>query len=464
MVPEKTALTPGTPAADPGGQALLSPARRFPPLVLATVFLFAAGLRAFAAPEPELHVRSGLPHVAALAHAGSGELRVAYLGGSITAAGNGWRTLTTELLRARFPRLTVTEISAGLPGTGSNLGVCRLDYDVLRHRPDLLFVEFAVNDTGTPAGRIERTMEGIVRQTWRANPRIDICFVYTVSTPGLPDLQAGNFPPAARAMETVAAHYGIPSIHFGVEIAQRVTAGALVFKAPAAPDDPRTFSLDGVHPTAAGHRIYLRVIERTLPALLTAGSDSREALASPRDALTRSGPSQPHALPPPLHADNWEFATLRLLDPSLRHGDWQLLAPDDANLRGVTQALLPPTWRTAEPGARLEFDFTGRRFGLLGIAAPDSGEFRVTVDDRAPVTDTFFDSYVSPTFCRQREWFFPGELADGPHRVRVELLGTAIDKAAIKAKAGRPIVGDATPYQPHRLTLDGVLIIGSSRP
>ncbi|HTO02363.1 MAG TPA: SGNH/GDSL hydrolase family protein, partial [Opitutus sp.] len=151
--------------------------------------------------EPELHVRSGLPHLAALAHdsASAGELRVAYLGGSITAAGNGWRSLTTEHLQKRWPNLTLVEIAAGLPGTGSNLGACRLGYDVLRHQPDLLFVEFAVNDTGVPTERIERTIEGVVRQTRRANPRTDIFFVYTVSTPGLPALEAGEFPPAARA-------------------------------------------------------------------------------------------------------------------------------------------------------------------------------------------------------------------------------------------------------------------------
>lgn len=395
------------------------------------------------ATEPELQVRTGLPGLAARATAG-GELRVAYLGGSITAA-DGWRSLTTAHLRTLFPRLAIIEIPAGLPGTGSDLGVFRLGRDVLRHRPDLLFVEFAVNDATMPPERIERTMEGIVRQAWRADPQTDICFVYTVSTPGLPDLAAGRFPPAARAMEAVAAHYGLPSIHLGVEVAQRLAAGSLVFKAPAAPDDARTFSPDGVHPTAAGHRLYFSVVERSLPALLVA--------PAPR----------PFALPPPLHADNWEHAALRLIDDTTRLGPWTPVPPDDPNLHGVTQNLLPPTWRAAEPGAAITFEFRGRRFGLLGIGAPDSGEFRVTVDDLPPVTDTLFDAYASPTFCRQRPWFFPGELADGPHRVRVELLGTTLDKAGLKARAGKP-AGDLRPYQPHRLTLGGLLILESIRP
>ncbi|WP_415910501.1 SGNH/GDSL hydrolase family protein [Oleiharenicola sp. Vm1] len=94
------------------------------------------------------HPRGGCPHVAATA-AATGELRVVFLGGSITAA-EGWRTLTTERLRQLFPDAKIVATDAGLPGTGSDLGACRVERDVLRHRPDLVFVEFAVNDASTP--------------------------------------------------------------------------------------------------------------------------------------------------------------------------------------------------------------------------------------------------------------------------------------------------------------------------
>jgi len=397
--------------------------------------------------EPELHVRAGLPRLAALTQSSTAktELRVAYLGGSITAAGNGWRTLTTDSLRNRFPNCSIIEINAGLPGTGSNLGACRLSYDVLRHRPDLLFVEFAVNDTGAPSDRIERTMEGIVRQTWHVDPRTDICFVYTVSTPHVAVLQAGEFPPSARAMEKVASRYQIPSIHFGVDVVRQLATGDLIFKGGSSDDPSKIFSLDGVHPTAAGHQIYFNAIERSLPSLMM----------GPR--------SDNHALPAPLHADNWENASLLLVDDLTRTGEWIQVPPGDPNLRGTTKNLLPPTWRATTPGSRVAFAFHGRCFGLLGIAAPDNGEFRVTVDDLLPVTATFFDGYVSPTFCRQREWFFPAPLADGPHRVVVELLPTIVAKEEIKTKAGKPI-DDLAPFSANTLTLCGALIVGSRLP
>ncbi|HEY0946000.1 MAG TPA: SGNH/GDSL hydrolase family protein, partial [Opitutaceae bacterium] len=256
--------------------------------------LFATwGAAASAQEAPEFTVRGGLPNAFAKAGAG-GEVRVAFLGGSITAA-EGWRVHTLANLRGAFARATFTEIFAAVPGSGSNYGAARLARDVLQHRPDLLFVEFAVND-GTGSPRVEAQMEGIVRQTWAANPSTDICFVYTISEALLPAFQSGGYPGVVRSMEKVAAHYGIPSFAFGVEVSRRVTAGTLVFTAPrsvsvdAQGNDSAgrlVFTYDKTHPTAAGHQLYAGRLAQALPA------------------FWRAGPAGPHALPAPLAADHW---------------------------------------------------------------------------------------------------------------------------------------------------------------
>ena len=107
--------------------------------------------------------RSGLPNAFAKLRKGA-QVRVAYLGGSITAQ-DGWRPKTLTWLRQQFPAADVSEINAAIGGTGSDLGVFRLKHDVLDHNPDLLFVEFAVHDSDASPGQIYRSMEGIVRQT-----------------------------------------------------------------------------------------------------------------------------------------------------------------------------------------------------------------------------------------------------------------------------------------------------------
>jgi lysophospholipase L1-like esterase len=413
------------------------------------VVLFLFGVSAaLAAAAPEFHLRSGLPNVAAKIARGE-EVRVAFLGGSITAA-SGWRVFTLEHLRRTHPQVTFTEIHAAVSGTGSNYGAMRLQRDVLRHRPDLLFVEFAVND-GSGSPRVEAQMEGIVRQTWTTLPSTDICFVYTVSETHLKDLLAGGIQSTARSMETIAAHYGIPSFNFGIEIARRVADQSLVFTAPAAETvdaagrDARgrlVFTRDKTHPTEAGHRIYAA----RLAAALT--------------EFFRTGQPAPHPLPAPVRADHWASARLVTVAEVNRDDLWLAVPPNDPHM--TTQGgenLVPPLWVAFEPGAKIEFRFTGTVLGLIGLKGPENGQFRVTVDDRDSETGTLFDSFSSPGRFVLKPWFFSKTLTPGEHRVRLEILDTKIDKAAIMSKAGTPIT-DPKPFAAHGLYLGGFLIVG----
>jgi hypothetical protein len=106
--------------------------------------------------------REGLGNFFAKVKAGK-EIKVAYFGGSITAAA-GWRVKTLKWLQEQYPNAKFSEINAAIGGTGSDLGVFRCYQDVIAKKPDLVFVEFAVNDGSAPPANIWRTMEGIVRQ------------------------------------------------------------------------------------------------------------------------------------------------------------------------------------------------------------------------------------------------------------------------------------------------------------
>ncbi|OAM90727.1 hypothetical protein AW736_06705 [Termitidicoccus mucosus] len=419
-------------------------------------------LRAAALP-PEFSARDGLPNARAKALAG-GQVRVAFLGGSITAA-NGWRVHTLEILRGVFPKAAFTEIYAAVSGTGSNYGAARLQRDVLRHKPDLLFVEFAVNDSGQRTDAIAAQMEGIVRQTWAASPGTDICFVYTLTINMLERIKAGEYPPSAAAMEKVAAHYCIPSVQFGVEVARRDEAGTLVFHAPssvkadAAGNDAQgrlIFTRDKTHPTDAGHRIYAATLKRTLPPILETG---------------RPGP---HAIAAPLTADNWQRAQLVTIPDSAATAQaasaWRKLAPRDT-VAAQAGSMAPPIWVAFTPGATAEFRFKGTRIGLIGLKGADNGKFRCFIDGQPVATDTLFDSFSTPGRHPLKPWFFQNMLSDSEHTVRIELLAEKINKAAIMKKAGVN-VADPTPdavtsagagtsaYDGHVLYLCGFLIVG----
>lgn len=395
----------------------------------------------------EFFVRGGLPHVAAKVAAGE-EVRVAFLGGSITASA-GWRTLTFARLQREYPKAKFDEIFAAVPGTGSDFGAPRLQRDVLRHRPDLIFVEFAVND-GAGSPRVEAQMEGIVRQAWAANPRTDICFVYTVSEALLRDLLAGEYQSTARSMEKVAEHYGIPSFNFGVEVARRITGGTLVMTAAATEaadakgNDPTgrlIFTRDKVHPTEAGHRLYAERLGLALPEFL------------------RASDTKPHALPAALSPNHWQRARVVLVADTTRDARWRAVPANDPHVTAQAGGLTPPTWVAMEPGATIEFRFKGTTLGLLGLKGPENGQFRVTVDDLPPETGTLFDSYSTPGRFMLSRWYYPKTLADTEHRVRFELADAKIDKAAVMQKAGKAIT-DPAPYLPHGIYLSGFLLVG----
>ena len=399
-----------------------------------------------AAPVAESSARGGLPNAFAKLAAG-GEVRIAYLGGSITAA-HGWRPMTLEWFGRQYPKAKIQEINAAVSGTGSSYGAARLGRDVLRHKPDLLFVEFAVND-GAESVRVETQMEGIVRQTWAANPATDICFVYTISQSMLKDVQAGKLQAAARSMERVAAHYGIPAFNFGVEIARQATAGTLVFSAPASvvadkngkdPSGRMIFTRDSTHPTEAGHRLYTERLTRVLPE------------------FGKTDKPGPHTMPAPLNSEHWQRARIVMVAETTHDELWQELPPNDGRIAGQRE-LAPPTWLALEPGAAVEFRFRGTVCGIIGLKGPDNGEFRMTIDDLPPETSTLFDRYSTPGHYMLKPWFYSKPLADKEHKVRLEILPTRIDKAAIMKAAGIAI-NDPKPYAGNGLYLSGFLIVG----
>jgi hypothetical protein len=170
-------------------------------------------------PAQECRPRAGLTNFFAKANTPGADIKIAYFGGSITAQ-TGYRVKTLAWFKEAYPQAKFSEINAAIGGTGSDLGVFRLKQDVLDQKPDLMFVEFAVNDGGAAPELIQRCMEGIVRQTWRALPDCDICFVYTLTEALAPAMLEGKFQRSASAMEKIADHYGIPTIHMAMEVAK----------------------------------------------------------------------------------------------------------------------------------------------------------------------------------------------------------------------------------------------------
>ncbi|MCF7855274.1 MAG: SGNH/GDSL hydrolase family protein [Candidatus Pacebacteria bacterium] len=379
----------------------------------------------------ECSPRGGLPNFFAHLERG-GNITVAYLGGSITAQ-SGWRVQSLAYFQEHYPQATLTEVNAAIGGTGSLLGVFRLEHDVLRYEPDLVFVEFAVNDSNTNPESVVQSMEGIVRKTWNAYALCDICFVYTLTGKLLPDLQNGKFPKITTVMETIADHYDIPSIHMGLEVARLEKEGQLVMRAAnsvmtrvsgkeldvnahAGVDENGKipFAPDAVHPYSdTGHKLYTQAIIRSLPPIKAVATNP-----------------VPHALPAPIDPNNLEQTVMAPIDQARMTGPWRQL---DGDLMGFAKRL-PCLWR-GEPGARLSFQFTGSTAMIYHLLGPDCGKLEVTVDGTVS-HPLCIDPYC--TYHRLAILPVANNLNSGKtHKVEIKVLADKLDKKEILFERNR---------------------------
>jgi hypothetical protein len=73
------------------------------------------------------------------------DLTLAYLGGSITE-GKNYSSPFSQYIKDNFCKGKFTEVNAGLSGTSSVVGLVRSEKDICSKNPDIVVIEFSVND------------------------------------------------------------------------------------------------------------------------------------------------------------------------------------------------------------------------------------------------------------------------------------------------------------------------------
>ena len=215
-------------------------------------------------------------------------ITLATVGGSITTGyaaqpprERGWAAL---LAKALGPKVKL--VNAGVSGTDSAAGVQRLHKQVIDAGPDLVIVEFGVNDQWLDPTVRGSSYEAILRKLLTASKPPAVVVL------GL--TQQGNQARDATDIQLkLAAHYGLASLDFGRWMQARVDAGHDRWEALY--DEP-------VHPNATGHQRIALALAETLHA-------------------ATSGKNAP--LPEPLFGHAHEFTRLLMgetLKPYQSHG------------------------------------------------------------------------------------------------------------------------------------------------
>ena len=181
-------------------------------------------------------------------------LVIGFLGGSITQGSLSstpktcYAYLVYEWWKKSFPNAAFSFVNGGIGGTTSHYGGARAWKDVLCYRPDIVTVDFSVNDDANEF--FEETYEGTLRRLLAAP-----------SAPAVVVLNNVFYDTGKNAQDyhnRIADHYGIPHVSIKDTIFPDVESGKIV-RADITPDN--------LHPNDKGHRLVADEICKLLDSI-----------------------------------------------------------------------------------------------------------------------------------------------------------------------------------------------------
>lgn len=273
------------------------------------------------------------------------ELTIGFLGGSITQGSlassdvNTYAYLTYKWFCDTFPKANFHYVNAGIGGTSSHFGVARMQEDVLMYRPDVLFIDFTVNDDATVF--FQETYEGVLRKAMKSSSHPALFILNNVYYETGVNAQAYH--------NMLADYYSIPYVSVKDTIRERMLAGEF---------SVNDISPDGLHPNDRGHALVSAEIVKVLEIIR---QKANEESVKTQDCA---------AIPKPMTDNAYEDAiryTIRNLDPGLEG-----FRADTDEKKGHLD-FFKNGWIAFSKGDRLTADFNASCIAVQYRKSPNGG-------------------------------------------------------------------------------------------
>ena len=312
------------------------------------------------------------------------EITVAAIGGSITAGGlqtknpaNRYVARVAAWFTKTFPNAKVHFVNAGIGGTNSVVGAMRVKADVLAKKPDLVVVEWAVNNkTGT---YYSDSAEGIFRQILRDPRQIAVMQIFFMHSSGDSEQQW---------LEIVGRHYHLPMVSFRDAWWPELLIGRV---------QRNDMYADVVHPNDNGH---ILASELLIAVLENANRISKETPKASAISLE---------LPTPMISDQYEHCLYLQGDgmkPVANNG-WTFSAKKQ--------------WESPAADSSIEFEFNGTSL-FLGSDIEKEAEPFVTFSIDGAIPQPLKPDGNRPPIANN--------LAPTMHRIRLEYSGSKASQPA----------------------------------
>ena len=181
------------------------------------------------------------------------EIIIGALGDSLTY---GWMTqrgfldYLSDMLKKKYPDSPFKILNRGVPGDTAGDGLRRLDRDIIRFNPDLVMIQFALNDAYTDFSpdNFRKNIDMIISQV-KGKPSSEIALLTSVTLlDPRENLIAEKF---YSIIHETGLKYNIPVAavhdHWKKKISEGINHSLLV-------------QMDGVHPTEKGYQLMAEAV------------------------------------------------------------------------------------------------------------------------------------------------------------------------------------------------------------
>lgn len=264
------------------------------------------------------------------------KLNVVYLGGSVTngfGSSNSnelsWRALSGKYLKEQFPDAEINLVNAGIGGTGTGFARFRLKTDVLNYNPDLVFIEFSINDSYESYSPETSKLyyESIIHTINNANPNTDIVMVVITDRGNMRNGHTN----IVKAHFDIARYYNLPVINIVDAVAEDMKENGR---------DEDYYLNDWAHPNDNGYAFYASVVNKFIDENIIAAS---------------YGGLEPHTVPE-AESENIILGDTATIMPQ----ELNVTANNGFSLNEITENVY--SYVSENAGDSLEFDFTGVHF------------------------------------------------------------------------------------------------------
>lgn len=366
-------------------------------------------------------------------------LNVVFFGASLTWGANSsdpeltsYRADVARKFESDYPKAHFTFWNSAIGGTGSQLGVYRLQRDCLRHHPDLVFLDFTANDNvfGTDELSLE-SYESLVRRIIVQGhaPVVQMIF------PFKGDVARMKMDGMARR----TAHLAISAAYHtavGDAIAlgqQRVKSGKDTIK--------ELWPIDGVHPGDTGYQMFADAAwqgyQSGLSKHLVCQAPAKMLHADTFMNAKRVPISSLGPLPAGWHVGIADRVSAYYDMLMSRWLDSEVIATDAPGRKGSPPAVTPQL---------LNLRFTGSFVMLYGEGTQNSGKYRVLIDGQ-PVMDKGQPEFDAGTLGRRAE----GNVVYDP------VIASGLDPTVSHTLT---IIPDLNPTAGNELRIESVCVAG----